>query len=316
MRHTTAIIARLQSALSGFSPKERALVGVSGGADSVALLHLLREAGYGRLIVCHLDHGLRGRQARADAKFVEKLAGSLDLPFVGERIDTKALAKEQSISIETAARAARYAFFGRVARRRRCRTLLLAHHADDQVETFLHNLFRGTGPAGLAAMRPVSERRGLTLLRPLLSIWRTELLAWLTARRLKFREDPSNADPRFTRNRIRHQMIPAIEEIYGREIRPALWRAAELTAADNEYLTIQTGEVGAGPLSVKTLREMPLAILRRTLLLWLRAGGVPDAGFAEVELIRSLLEPDPSIAKVNLPGARYARRRAGKLFLE
>jgi len=316
MRHTTAIIARLKTALAGFSPGDRYLVGVSGGADSVALLHLLREIGFGKLIVGHLNHGLRGREARLDAKFVEKLAGELGLPFVGEVIDTWALAKEQSISIETAAREARYAFFGQVAKRRRCRALLLAHQADDQVETFLHNLLRGTGPAGLAAMRPAAERRGLLLLRPLLGIWRAELVAWLQERGLKFREDPSNADPQFTRNRIRHQMIPLLEEAYGREVRAALWRAAEITGAENEWLAAQTGEISPGPLSVKALRAMPLALQRRTLLQWLRAEAVADAGFTGVELIRSLLEPGAPVAKVNLPGARHARRRAGKLFLE
>jgi tRNA(Ile)-lysidine synthase len=316
MHHTTAIITRWKLALDGFSKGKRVLAGISGGADSVAMLHLLHEAGFRKLIVCHLNHGLRGRAAAADAKFVEKLAAKLEFPFVGERVAVAELAKERGLSVETAAREARYEFFAREAKRRCCRTIFLAHQADDQAETFLFNLLRGTGAAGLAAMRPISKRAGLTIVRPLLGIWRAELLEWLGERRLKFREDASNADPRFTRNRLRHEIIPAIEQAFGRAVRPALWRAAELAAAENQWLEAQLGAIPAAPLKVLELRKLPLALLRRTLLNWLRAHRISALGFAEVEAVRTLLEPGASVAKINLPGDRHARRRAGSLFIE
>src|SRR4051794_14593076 len=128
-----------------FPPKRRYLVGVSGGRDSVALLHLLAHSGYRRLIVCHLDHQLRGRSSAADAKFVKTLATKLKLECEIGRTEVAALAKRTKQSLETAGRNARYEFFAGVARRHRCRTLFLGHHADDLAETFLLNLFRGAG---------------------------------------------------------------------------------------------------------------------------------------------------------------------------
>ncbi len=184
-------------------PKEaRHLIGVSGGRDSVALLHLLVNLGYEKLIVCHLNHQLRGRMSDADARFVQKevercnqesLGHALRLPSsrIGKRsarpatqmadldfelgaINIRALAAKQKISIETAAREARYKFFAETARRRKCKTIFLGHHADDLIETFLINLFRGAGTAGLSGMREISTRRiddvDLTIVRPFLCV--------------------------------------------------------------------------------------------------------------------------------------------------
>src|SRR6266849_11080169 len=163
------------SSLRLLSPGARYLVGVSGGRDSVALLHWLVELGCKNLIVCHFDHQLRGRSSRADAIFVQKLAAKYDVDLALGAIDVRALAVRTKQSIETAARAARYKFFAQVAKRRRCRTIFLGHHADDLVETFLINLFRGAGPSGLSAMREISNRRmgdvDLTIVRPFLGIW-------------------------------------------------------------------------------------------------------------------------------------------------
>jgi tRNA(Ile)-lysidine synthase len=145
--------------LHRFSPKDRYLIGVSGGRDSVALLHQLLRAGYRRLIVCHLDHQLRGRASKIDAAFVRQLAKRNKLHIEIESANVKALAARSKQSIETAGRTARYEFFARVARRRRCRTLFLAHHADDLVETFLLNLFRGAGPVGFGGMREIATRK-------------------------------------------------------------------------------------------------------------------------------------------------------------
>ena len=128
-----------------FPAIRRYLIGVSGGRDSVALLHSLVDLGYKNLIVCHLDHQLRGRSSAADARFVEKLAAKYDVDLALGSTNVRALAAKKKMSIETAAREARYKFFAQVAKRRRCRTIFLAHHADDLVETFLINLFRGAG---------------------------------------------------------------------------------------------------------------------------------------------------------------------------
>lgn len=305
--------------LTSCDPARRHLIGVSGGRDSVALLHLLLEAGYKRLIVCHLDHRLRGRASHADAAFVEKLAKRHGLEIVTGTADVSGISKKRRISIETAAREARYEFFAVTARRKKCRTLFLAHHADDQVETFLFNLFRGAGPSGLGAMRPETSRKigGVTLriVRPLLSTWRKEIDGYVTAHHLKFREDASNALLVPIRNRMRHKIIPALEKWFGRDIRKQVWRAAEILGAENAWLAAMT-PAPARELSVAELRKMPVAQQRRVIQAWLKLMNVGDAGFEGIESVRSLLPESAKAAKVNLPGNMHARRRAKKIFME
>ncbi len=291
------------------------LVGVSGGRDSVALLHWLRAQGCERLVACHVDHALRPESGE-DARFVEKLAHAWGCEFTTHRVDVRALAKRRKLSLETAARKARYAFFATVARERELPRLVLGHHADDQVETFLFNLLRGAGPGGLGGMSAISERAdGLQVVRPLLGVWREEIDAYIAAHALPFREDASNADPAHTRNRIRHAALPALSSALGRDVRTALWRAAELLRAEDAHLS-NTPELHTVPveLEVATLRALPLALQRRLIHAWLLRGGVGGVGFAEVEAVLRLLEP--RVAKVNLPGARHARRKARRIFLE
>lgn len=301
-----------------FPPDARCLIGVSGGRDSVALLHLLRGAGFKKLVVCHLDHGLRAESAE-EVRFVAALAKTHGLASVSDREDIAARAKRTRQSLETAAREARYAFFARVAQEQDCPRLFLAHHADDQVETFLFNLFRGSAAAGLAAMRPRTTRTvgGVTfeIARPLLGMWREEIDAYIAAHALTFREDASNADPRHTRNRLRHEIIPAIERAWGRDIRRAVWRTAEILRDEDDFLASQP-ELRDLPETLETsaLRVQPVALQRRLLHAWLRARGVADVGFEEVEAVRSLLTTRR--AKVNLPGGCHARRRAKQIFIE
>jgi len=302
----------------GFSPEERCLIGVSGGRDSVALLHQLVAAGFKDLIVCHLDHGLRPESAD-DARFVADLAQEHRLDAVIGRQDVAARAKRRRQSLETAGREARYGLFAQTARNRDCPRLFLAHHADDQVETFLFNLFRGSAGHGLAGMRPLSTQviAGVTLQisRPLLGVWRAEIDAYLARHRLAFREDASNADPQPTRNRLRHEIIPAIERALGREIRRPVWRAAEILRAEDELLTNLTASHDLpAELDTSELGAHPLAMQRRLVHAWLQSQAVPNVGYEEVEAVRALLAG--RTAKANLPAGWHARRRARKLFLE
>ena len=298
----------------GAIPDGPALIGVSGGRDSVALLHALAGR---RVIVCHLDHALRAESAE-DARFVARLAKQHGMEAVIARENVAARAKRRRQSLETAAREARYAFFARVARERECPHVLLAHHADDQVETLLFNLLRGSGAAGLAGMSAHSTRRvggiELHIHRPLLGVWREEIDAYIAAHALEFREDASNADPRHTRNRMRHEALPALEKAFGREVRRAMWRSAEILRAEDALLDSLVPAGIAADIDTAALRALPLAIQRRTLQAWLRAQGVADVGFEEIERVRALL--DGPRAKVNLPGGVHARRRAKKLFIE
>lgn len=297
-------------------------MGVSGGRDSIALLHSLVDLGYKKLIVCHLDHQLRGRSSDADAHFVEKLAAKYDVDLALGSTNVRALAAKKKRSIETAAREARYSFFATVATRRRCRTIFLAHHADDLVETFLINLFRGAGTTGLSAMREVATRRvedvDLTIVRPLLGVWRDEIDNYVRKHHLKFREDASNRDLAPLRNRLRHRIIPYLEKNIGRNIRSSIWRTAAIAAEEEAWIDMASKNSGAPDvdLSVEKLRALPVALQRRTILKWLRDEKVAEIGFDLVERIRSLLERDARIAKINLSQDRHVRRRAGKIFIE
>jgi tRNA(Ile)-lysidine synthase len=306
--------------LRKFPPHCRNLIGVSGGRDSVALLHWMINLGYNNLIVCHLNHQLRGRESDADAQFVEKLAAKYQIGFEIGWVDVCALAKKQKMSIETAAREARYLFFANLAKRHRCNTIFLAHHADDLVETFLFNLIRGTGLTGLSAMREVTARRindvELTIVRPLLSLWRKEIDSYVSEHRLKFREDATNKNLAPIRNRIRNRVIPYLERTLGRNIRQNIWRTAMISAEEEKWIESELADWTHADLSLVKLRALPIALQRRALLKWLRAQNISNVGFDAIERVRSLADRDAKIAKVNLSENRHARRRAGKIFLE
>ncbi len=308
--------------LRRFSPHARYLIGVSGGRDSVALLHWLVGLGHKNLIVCHLNHQLRGRSSDADAGFVRKLAARYDLDLEIRSRNVGAIAARKRLSVETAAREARYGFFAQVAKRRRCRTIFLAHHADDLVETFLINLFRGAGTTGLGAMREVSARRvegvDLTIARPLLGLWRNEIDEYVQKYRLKFREDASNKNLTPLRNRIRRRIVPYLEKTIGRNIRVNIWRAAMIAAEEEKWIESLAKRSDAQDidLSVEKLRHLPTALQRRGIMKWLRARKVADVGFEVIEQVRSLLDRDARVAKINLPQNRHVRRRAGKIFIE
>jgi tRNA(Ile)-lysidine synthase len=303
-----------------FPPGARYLVGVSGGRDSVALLHWLTDLGYKNLVVCHLNHRLRGRSSDADARFVKGLACKYRFDFELGAADVRALAKKKKMSIETAGREARYRFFAQMAKRRRCRTIFLAHHADDLVETFLINLFRGTGSAGLAAMREISTRSidgvELTIVRPLLGVWRKQIDDYVRKHRLTFREDASNKTLNPLRNRIRHRVIPHLEKIVDRNIRRAIWRAATIAGEEEDWIEKQLPDCAEAQFPVVRLRALPVALQRRAILKWLRAQKIAEVNFDVIERVRSLLDQAARVAKVNLARSRHARRRAGKIFIE
>jgi tRNA(Ile)-lysidine synthetase-like protein len=293
---------------------EALLVAVSGGVDSVALLHALVRTGR-KPVVLHFDHGWR-KESAADARFVRELAARLGLDYVGEkmRASPKKPASAQNHR-EADARAARYAFFARAARRRHIHDLVLAHQADDQVETFLMQLLRGGGAAA-RGMDPVTRRDGLILHRPWLGLWKKEIVAYARRHSLAWREDATNADTRHRRNLIRRRVLPYLRRQISPHAPENLRRAAEIFRAESEWLDALCADAARQPdLSVKMLRAAPLAQQRRTLLRWMQRHGVKDLGFAEVELVRGLLEKTIP-AKVNLSAGRFARRREGKIFLE
>jgi len=305
---------------AGVTLEASLLVGFSGGRDSVALVALLQEAGFLGLTLLHLDHGLR-EESGEDAEWCREFARGRGLEVLVERREVRGKTVGLGAGLEEAGREARYAFFAQVALQRGIREVVLGHHADDQVETFLFRLLRGSGSLGLGGMAPMSERvEGevvLRLLRPMLGLWRGELDEWIAERGLTFCEDLSNADPRWARNRIRHGLLPAMERVMERPVKTALWRTAELLRAEAEWM--RGGDEAEGELQdqleVKALRALALAQRRLRITRWLTLHGVPEVGFDLVEAVARLaIERFP--AKVNLPGGRHVRRRAGRMFVE
>lgn len=299
----------------------RHLVAVSGGADSVALLRLLVHHGFRRLVVCHLDHGLRGRASAADARFVRGLAESLGLRSEIGRERVAVTARRERLSLEVAARQARRRFFAACAAKHGCPRVLLAHHADDQAETILLNLLRGS--AGLKGMRMESTQavagRRLRLIRPLLETRGAELRCWLTGHRWRWREDASNATPFTARNRLRHEALPLLESVIGRDPVPAILRAERIARAVGEQLDgllpALHAEDPQGRIHLPVFRALPVPLQMAVLHGWLGRQGVPDISGNLLEQARRMADP-AGPAAMGLPGARRLRRTAARLWIE
>jgi len=281
-------------------PEARVLVALSGGADSTALVHLLGElAPGGRFVVsglAHFNHLLRPGAAEDEA-FCRALAARLSLPFEAGAADVAAEARRARTSLEDAGRRLRYAFLESAADRVGATHVAVGHTRDDQAETVLLALIRGAGPRGLAGMAP---RRG-RLVRPLVDQSHDELVRWLEQRSLAFREDESNRDPRFLRNRVRHELLPLLRGRFSPAIVSVLGRAAAIAADDAAFLDARAAEVfsrvvlpAAGGrclvLDGRQLASTDPAIARRVAALALaRFGrGLAGIGFGQAERLLDL----------------------------
>jgi len=273
-------------------PGDKVVVGVSGGPDSVCLLHILRELSPDlslTLQVAHLNHQMRGEDADADAAFVAELARNWDLPATIESADVSALAHTHKLALEEAARRVRYAFLSKVAVQIGARTIAVAHNADDQTESVLMHWLRGSGLAGLRGMLPstpltdyrlLEEQEAgcrpqpLTLIRPLLDIPRVEIEAYCAQHNLQSRFDRSNLDTTYFRNRLRHELIPYLET-YNVNIREVVRRSASVVAADYELLreqlemtwgqVVRTEADHGVTFDLAAWRALPLALKRSTI---------------------------------------------------
>lgn len=302
------------------SRRRRYLAGVSGGADSVAMLHLLARAGFQEVVVCHLNHRLRGAESDRDEVWVRDLVARLGYRFECGAAEVRDLMVAESMSLETAARRARHEFFASCGARHRCQRLLLAHHADDQAETVLWNLLRGSrGASGMSEQQALMmSGRKMEVLRPMLAARRRELREWLEAEGLEWREDASNAEPVAARNRLRHEVLPLLEDLARRDVVPALLRAEESARElrEIELWAVARAEVldPQGRLHVPKLRSLPESLQRACVFEYLRRSGVPDLDRAVVARVMGLLEEGAGPA-AGLPGGREMRRRGGRLFM-
>ena len=313
------LVAAVDRALQGAGMPARGqtiVAGLSGGPDSVALLDALaslrRRRGF-RVVAAYLDHGLRAGAAE-DGAFCAELCGGLDVPYRSGSADVRARAAREKGGLEQASRRERYAFLRRVRDEEGAVAIAVAHTRDDQAETLLLRLLRGAGATGLAGMRP----RSGDVLRPLLAVSRQDVLAHLRERGLAWREDPSNADLAHRRNRVRHELLPYLEERFNPEVRAALARTASLLAdeaahvrTEAEALLARIGREEEGALAVRRepLAEAPPAVARAAIrLALLRSGGLAQVGAVHVERVLLLARSRaPSGRRLPLPAGREAR---------
>jgi tRNA(Ile)-lysidine synthase len=307
------------------------LVAVSGGPDSVALLRAmagLKSGGAGRLVVAHFNHQLRAAESDADQQFVTALAAELGLAVELGSGDVRADAAVQGDGLEAAARDARYQFLTRTAERLGARYLVTGHTADDQAETILHRVVRGTGLAGLSGMcraRPLSP--AVTLLRPLLGFRRRELLDYLASLGQPYRHDASNLDPRFTRSRIREELLPQLARQYNPQVHEALLRLGELAAEAQGVMAgliatlaercVKRNGDDAVEIDVRGVAQQPRHLVRELLIAVWKAQGWPQQamGYDHWDQLAELTTSAATAGKRMFPGPVLAERDAERLRL-
>ncbi|WP_217596999.1 tRNA lysidine(34) synthetase TilS [Cohnella sp. GbtcB17] len=307
-------VARSLKDTFGIGPGARIVAGVSGGPDSMAMLHLLRSAAVrdGLLVVAaHVNHGFRGTESDAEAALVRETAVAWGIPFELAEIDMPAYIEATGMNSQAASRERRYAFLREVARRHGARTIAVAHHADDQAETVLMRVLRGSGVTGLAGIPMRRAEEELELIRPLLRITKNELIAYNERHGVPYATDSSNAKTHYVRNAIRLEALPYLER-YNPDLRAGLARLAELASADDEYMEAEArralaagaGRSGEGwRLDARHVRGLHLALQRRMIKLILNglAGPHAQARFEQVEEILAILTAErPDVARIDI----------------
>jgi tRNA(Ile)-lysidine synthase len=294
----------------------------SGGADSTFLIYHLKdytEKSGGRLTLAHLDHGLRGEAGERDRQSSERVAADLGLPFIGSRIDCLARAKHRRLSLEHAARQARYEFLEGVRLGTRSDWVVTGHTADDNAELVLMNLLRGSGPRGLAGIPPRRDR----IIRPMLGIWRREISRYLLANGIAWLEDHTNKDTRFNRNRVRHELIPYLQS-YNPAITASLARTADILQAEEAVWENQVRDAqhrvawhlsGAGvTMDQWSLNHEPRGTARRLIREAYRCarGDIYELTLEHVDRILALAHSREQ-SRIHLPGRVCVRTQNGKI---
>ncbi len=290
------------------------VLAVSGGADSMALLTAashLQATGEYRFVAVHVEHGLRGEASLADMRLVQQHCADIGMECVAEQVDVKVLVQDQHLSVEDAARQLRYAVLRRVAAQKGARAIVTAHHFDDQAETVLLKLLRGAGIDGLSAMH---ERSG-DIWRPLLGTPRDMLHLYCDLQGVPYAEDATNSDLSYTRNRVRLQLLPYLEERYNPDIRTALVRTATSLAQDADCLSqlaheayekalVQTTDTADGQivLNAEAINALPKAIAWRVLREGYYHLAQQALAFERTQALAQLCEARVGGKVVQLPG--------------
>jgi tRNA(Ile)-lysidine synthase len=306
---------------------DKVLVGVSGGPDSMALLHLLvdlRKEYNIELIVAHLDHMLRGKQSNADANFVEEIAIKLNTPFIMGRSNVKAIASSAKMSIEEAARETRYDFFQKTAAKVGATKIATAHNMDDQAETVLMRLIKGSGSLGLSGI-PYKRRLGdKWIIRPLLDVKRVDIEKYLKRRKIPSRLDASNLKTLYLRNKIRHILIPLLEKEFNRKIKENLNLIARNLSDEFNYLSTTTRRLckrfaveteTAIEIDIKKLLRQHVALQRlivREIIFKLK-GDLRRINYKHWQEVESMFY-DVNKLNVDLPGGLKAVKKHNRLI--
>ncbi|HUT88592.1 MAG TPA: tRNA lysidine(34) synthetase TilS [Thermoguttaceae bacterium] len=341
-----AVLHPVESELAAAWPPEAwkdvtVLLAVSGGPDSVALVRAmttLKGDGRGRLLAAHVNHQLRGDDSEADEAFVVELCRGLGLPCEVHRAQVEQLAADSSDGLEAAARSVRYELLGQAGCRVGARYVVTAHTADDQAETILHRILRGTGIAGLSGIARARPLGPATLIRPLLGLRRVQLLGYLDDLGQAYRVDASNVDTRFTRNRIRHDLLPELAARFNPGVVDALLRLGSLAGEVRAVIdglveglrgpcVVEQGSDGIR-IRVPPLVDQPRYVVRELLMAVWRDRGWPlqAMGFAQWDLLADMVlacredgtRPERSTSvprKQTFPGAILAEIGEGHLGL-
>ena len=309
-------------------PGDKVLVGVSGGPDSVALLHLLAALtpAYDlSLAVAHLNHCLRGADADRDAAFVAGLARRMGLPLYMDKRDVRLYRRQHRLSVETAARRVRYAFLKEVVDGNGLTKIALGHHMDDNAELILMNLLRGSGPTGLGGIPPVRDNR---IIRPLIDFTRQEIMAYLAAEKLDYVIDASNTDCRHLRNRIRSELLPLLATDYNPGIVAGLNRTAAVCRAENRWfeealdpffdacVDLRTDDTIK--LSVTKMAGQHPAVQRRLIRRAFKtiSGDLRRLSFGHIETVRGLLTGPAGTRHMDLPHRIRVCRSGNRLVFK
>ena len=306
--HTDEMLARAAAGV----PAGAWAIGVSGGADSVALLFLLHDIPGVRLHVTHLNHETRGQDSDADAEFVRQLAAACGIPCVIQRLSgiTPRLARVPN-NPSARYRAARFEMFRDIVRKEHLEGVILAHHADDQAETILQRLLRGSGASGLRGIQPRVQFGELLVLHPLLAISRDILRHWLSQRQIAWREDASNHSSRYLRNRLRRAIEPHAE------LRAALMELGRACSRLNEALD-RTAPRLAEKFLASELNQLPDPLAHHAARRWLRERGVDskDLGPASTASLVQMARDAALPPRRHFPGGLLVHRRKGVIFIE
>ena len=278
-------------------PGAKVLCAVSGGADSIAMLHLLLELGYD--VECaHFNHMIRGAESDRDEEFVRARCAALGVPFTAGRGDVPAFARERGMGTEEAARVMRYGFLEETALARSCERIATAHNAADNAETVILNLIRGTGLRGMCGIAPV---RG-NIIRPMLCLDRPEIEGWLREKGISFVTDSTNLTEDYARNRVRARVIAPLRELAPGFAEKTL-AACESMRADSELIESMVPQCPDGQIASEELLALPEPVAARLIMRL-----APGAGRAHVEAVMALARPDKPHGRLDLPGCTVTKQ--------